>query len=120
MLDKRSAKLLLYLARICEDGSFKIVEAAEITKAVSPTAELETIRPMLKFLQDNEMIDIKYSDASKFSLSVLPKGRVFVETQSSKRTAITLSRRMVLLLVAGMFAAAFVGALLAGIIAKFM
>jgi hypothetical protein len=118
MLDKQTAKLLRYLARICDDGSYKIIETAEVTKAVSQKAEIETVRPMLKFLQDNDMIDIKYSDESKFSLSVLPKGRVFVETQSNKKINGTLSRRMIILLIAGTLVAAFVGALLGGIIAN--
>jgi len=118
MLDKQSVKLLVYLTHICEDGSFKIVETAEMTKAVSKKADLETIRPTLKFLQDNEMIDIKYSDESKYSLSVLPKGRVFAETQGSKKTDVTLSRRMVVIAIMGSFIAAFLGALLANIILK--
>jgi len=118
MLDKQSLKLLVYLANTCEDGSFKIVEVAEMTKAVSKKAELEAIRPTLKFLQDHEMIDIKYSDESKYSLSVLPKGRVYVETQGIKRVDVTLSRRMIVFAIAGSFVAAFLGALLANIILK--
>jgi len=118
MLDKQSVKLLVYLARICEDGSFKIIETAEMTKAVSKKADLETIRPTLKFLQHNEMIDIKYSDESKYSLSVLPRGRVYVESQGNKRVDVTLSRRMIILAITGGFVAAFVGALLANLILK--
>ena len=118
MLDKQSLKLLIYLAHICEDGSFKIVETAEMTKAVSKKAELATIKPTLKFLQDHEMIDVKYSDESKYSLSVLPKGRVYVETQGLKSVDVTLGRRMIIFAIAGSFIAAFLGALLANIIFK--
>jgi len=118
MLDKQTTKLLVSLARICDDGSYKIIETAEMTKTVSKHADFEAIRPMLKFLQDNEMIDIKYSDESKFSLSVLPKGRVFVETQSNKSTGFAVNRRMIIIAIVGTFAAAFLGALLGGFIAN--
>jgi hypothetical protein len=123
MLDKQSSKLLINLARICEDGSFKIVETTEITKAVSHNAEIETVRPMLKFLQDNEMIDIKYSDEHKYSLAVLPKGRVFAETQSNKKiigATGKFGRRTLIILLVGTFAAAFVGAILGVVVAKAM
>jgi len=120
MLDKRTARLLIHLTRICEDGAFKVVEVGEMARAVSRKANLETIRPILKFLADSEMIDIKYSDESKYSLSVLPKGRVYVETQDSKKVDVTLSRRMIVAAIAGSFIAAFAGALLANIILKYL
>jgi len=120
MLDKQSAKLLTYLARIGEDGSFKIIEIADITNAVSKNAAIDAVRPMLKLLHDNEMIDIKYSDESKYSLAVLPKGRVFVESRKSKRTGAALSRRAILFAIVGSFVAAFAGALVGVVVANLL
>lgn len=115
MLDKRTVKLLVYLERSCEDGSFKIIETGDLTKSVSSKADLETIRPILKFLRDSEMIDIKYSDESKYCLSVLPKGRVYVESLHAERKQVSISRRMAMFIIFGSFVAACAGAVLAGV-----
>ena len=120
MLDKQTVKLLKYLVPICEDGSFKVIETTDMAKSVSRKTAPESVMPMLKFLQDYEMVDIKYSDETKICLSVLPKGRVYVETQSNKRAGITLSRRMITIAITGSFIAAFAGALLANIIFKLL
>lgn len=116
MLDKRSVKLLVFLVRSCEDGSFKVIETEDLMKAVSSRADLDVIRPILKFLRDSDMIDIKYSDETKYCLSVLPKGRVYVETYNVKRKEIALSRRMVLLIILGSFVAACAGSVLGGLL----
>jgi len=120
MLDKRSVKLLVFLVRSCEDGSFKVIETEDLTKAVSSRADLDVIRPILKFLRDSEMIDIKYSDENKYCLSVLPKGRVYVETYNVKRKEIALSRRMAMFIILGSFFAACAGAVFAGFIIKLL
>jgi hypothetical protein len=117
MLDKRSSKLLRSLANICEDGSFKVIEITEMAKSISRNTAAESIRPILKYMQDNDMIDVKYADEAKYCLSVLPKGRVYVEDQI-KKVDIALSRRMLVAVITGGFVAAFVGALLANIIFK--
>jgi len=119
MLDKYTVKLLKFIVRICEDGKFKVIETADLGKAVSSRADLETIKPMLKFLKDNEMIDIKYSDETKYCISVLPKGRVYVETHIGKKREISLSRRFALFIVGGSFVAACAGAVLGQILIKF-
>ena len=120
MLDKRTVKLLKNLAHICEDGTFKVIDIPDMAKVISKKADADTIRPILKFLADDALIDIKYSDENKYCLSVLPKGRVFVETQDSNKIDVTLSRRMIAAAIAGSFFAAFAGALLANIILKFL
>ena len=120
MLDKRTLKLLIYVTRICEDGSFKVIENEDLARAVSSKADLETIRPILKYLRDSEMIDIKYSDENKYCLSVLPKGRVYIETYHEKRREIAVSYRMALFIIAGSFVAAFAATFLAGAITKLL
>jgi len=114
MLDKQTTKLLIYLAEACGDGSFKVIETPELAKQVSRKADIETIRPIMKFLTDNEMIDIKYSDDSKYSLAILPKGRVYVETLYEKKQEIKITRRMARYIIIGAAIAAFAGAALAG------
>jgi len=120
MLDKRTIRMLIYLSDICNDGSFKVIETGDLMRAVSKRADLDTIRPILKFLQDDDMIDIKYSDDAKYCVSILPKGRVQVETHSSKKHEVVLGRRMARFIVFAAFAAAFAGAFLAQLLLKLL
>jgi len=120
MLDKRTLKLLKYVAHICDDGSFKIIETPDLSKAVSSRADIETIRPMLKLLQDNEMIDVKYSDDTKYCLCVLPKGRVYIEHNEYKSNEVIMTRRFLKLVIGAAFIAAFAGAFLGALLFKFL
>ena len=120
MLDKQTTKLVLYLAQTCEDGSFKVIETPDLSRAISKKADIDTIRPILKFLQDGEMLDVKYSDENKYCLSVLPKARVYVETLGVARQEIKLSRRFTRFVVIAAFVAAFAGAALAGAVIELL
>lgn len=120
VLDKRSLKLLSYLTAVCEDGSFKVIEREDMINAISKKADKEVVRVIVKFLQDNEMIDKKYSDDAKYCLTVLPKGRVYVETVREKKQEIVLSRRFARLIILAGFLAAFAGVMLAEILLKLL
>ena len=119
MLDKRTDKLLSYLAQICADGSYKVIEIADLLKAMRAgyKADETALDQILKFLKDNEMIDIKYRDENVYCVSVLPKGRTHMETGSKKNYYnVTLGSRLTVITILGSFVAAFAGAFLAGII----
>ena len=117
MLDKRTDKLLSHLAHICADGSYKVIETEELTKRCSCSADGVVLGQMMKFLKDNDMIDIKYKDEKVYCLSVLPRGRAHLEYANKKNYYnVTLGRRLAVFTVIGCFVAGFAGALLAGII----
>ena len=119
MLDKRTDRLLTCLARICADGTYKVVEITDLTKCLRPRyhADAVTLGQILKFLKDNEMIDIKYKDDNVYCISVLPRGRAHVESANKKNYYnVTLGRRLAIFTVIGCFIAGFAGALLAGLI----
>jgi hypothetical protein len=118
MLDKRTAKFLSVLARICSDGSYKIIEKAELAKEVP--ADFTALNQMVSYLCDNEMVDVKYTDETVFCLTVLPHGRVTVETfrgGKNRETGI-FTRKIVIVLIAGCFLAAVLGSLIGALIAK--
>jgi len=113
MLDKRTGRFLLTLAKICSDGSYKIIDKSDLGK------DLTAIEQMIRYLQDNEMIDVKYSDETVYCLSVLPKGRVLFETSRKKgRGKSTLSNKLIIALIAGCFVASILGAMLGALIAR--
>jgi len=111
MLDKRTSKLLANLAKICSDGSYKIIDKPELGK------DPASVELMIRYLQDNEMIDLKYSDESVYCISVLPKGRAHFEGSRSKNRTITrLEKKVIVILIIGCFAAAVLGSMLGGFI----
>lgn len=118
MLDRQTDKLLRLLAHICEDGSHKVIEINDLIKQMQPRYKVNaaSIEQMTRYLSNSEMIDIKYKDENVYCVSVLPRGRLNSEARGAKNYSVMLGRRLALLTILGSFAAAFAGALLAGII----
>lgn len=123
MLDKRTAKLLSVLAGICADGSYKIIEIGDLIKEMLPRFRIDvgTLEQMTRYLQDHEMIDVKYNDEKLYCISVLPKGRVTDETRHvTKTSGKVIDKKFVVLLLCGCFIAAFAGAILGVLAAKIL
>lgn len=134
MLDKRTARLMDALIKFCSDGSYKIIEVGDLVKAMLPKFKVtpEFISQTIKYIADNELIDVKYSDSEKYCIAVLPKGRIFDENNKkvggvggigviggvkSSRDSI-IGKGIAILIIAGCFIAAFAGAFLANLIFK--
>ncbi|MCL2228242.1 MAG: hypothetical protein FWC00_00255 [Firmicutes bacterium] len=111
MLDKQTSKFLKVIAKICEDGSYKIIEKSFLS------AYTASVDQMIRFLQDNEMIDVKYSDEGVYCLSVLPKGRVTIETARTGGRNPKIGNRNLLILIGVAFLASFIGAFLGTLLA---
>ena len=123
MLDKRTAKLLDVLLRICgEDGAYKIIEIADLQREVTRKFKLdhENIIHIIKFLSATEMIDIKYTDDKVVCVAILPKGRIYEEEQLSRRDNRAISKGLAFMIVMGSFFAAIVGAVVASVIMNFL
>ena len=115
MLDKRTSKFLLTLARICEDGSYKIIEKTDLGK------DIVAMDQMVRYLSDNEMIDVKYTDETVYCLTMLPKGRVLFEgTKKNRRTVTKIERKVLIILILGCFAASLLGSMLGSYFAGLM
>jgi hypothetical protein len=111
MLDKRTQKFLSVVAGICADGSYKIIEKVELAKIVSDAAVLGQI---VRYLQDNEMVDVKYVDETVYCLTVLPKGRVAVERTAGEQEK--FGPKIIALIIGGCFLAAFLGGLIGAVV----
>ena len=121
MLDKQSYKLLNILGTFCTDGSYKIIETSDLLKQMPSNYNVDVVLldQLLRYLANNEMIDIKYKDDKVYCVSVLSKGRVYTEMLPGKQKVMlpnTSVRRYSWFFMAGMFASAFLGALVAGLI----
>jgi len=112
MIDKRTEKLLSKLAHICADGSYKIIEKADLGE------KAELVAQMIGFLQDTGCIDIKYTDEKVYCMTVLPKGRATVEKKHSKEESAVLTKRTLLILAITCGVAAFVGTVVGTIVSN--
>ncbi|MCL2756224.1 MAG: hypothetical protein FWE45_04215 [Firmicutes bacterium] len=123
MLDKRSYKLLDSLLHICgEDGSYKIIEYADIARAVLPRYKIdnENILQIIKFLAAAELVDVKYTDESVVCVAILPKGRIYEEERMARNQNKVMGKGMAFLIIFGSFFAAIIGAIVGGLLGSFM
>jgi DNA-binding MarR family transcriptional regulator len=117
MIDKRTAQLLTKLNQLCADGSYKIIEKTELRQPHN-SADISAVTQMIRYLQDNEFIDVKYTDENVFCLTVLPKGRVAVENVKNKSDRHGVDKKTLAIWGIIYFMGAFLGALFATILAR--
>ena len=88
MLDKRTAAVLEAINTLSAEGSYKIIEVAEICAMLPRRAALDEngVHDALQYLKDRGYISIKYADEREYCLCPLPRGRQYVETEQSDKT----------------------------------
>jgi len=81
MLDKKTLRFLKELRQLCGDSSYKVIEVKTLINNAPKRLRLneDMVKDMLKYLEDQEYIDIKYSEKKTYCLSILTKGRVLFE-----------------------------------------
>jgi len=121
MLEKGTAKLLSIITGVCGDGSYKIIEIADIIREMQPRfrPNPEELAGMMRNLADSEMIDIKYSDETVYCVAVLPKGRVSNEDDRIKRSARMplIGSKSLIILILACFASGLLGAIVGAVLA---
>lgn len=115
MLDLRTSVLLEAINTYCSEGSYRVVERAELLDYFPEkyAVDGEGLSHMLEFLQQRQYIDIKYADDSVCCVSPLPAGRLYFEKSQEEKTENYLRYRRVAL---ASLIGAFVGAFLAGLL----
>lgn len=116
MLDKQNEKIIKKLQKLCPDGSYKVFEIVELLGLFN--LKKDAFDNDLKYLKDNQYIDIKYADESVICLCLLPKSRQVEEQENAKKYShINI---MNVMLLSGVFNAimAFLGAFIAMLIIK--
>ncbi len=115
MLDKSSAKIINKLKRVCPNG-YKVFELDELSQVMQ--LKEDELKTSLKYLKDNEFLDIKYTDEDVICLSLLPKAKVEEEVQVDKGYSIKTILKVMLW--SGIFSGimAFLGSCVARLIIK--
>ena len=116
MLDKQNLKIIKELLNLSPDGGYKVFEIKDLSKSLG--IKVETIKNDLKYLKDNQYIDIKYTDENDGCLCVLPKSRQINERSDLKKSSYINITKMIFL--SGIFSGimAFLGAFVAMLIIK--
>lgn len=87
MLDERSRCLLKYLVKECSEGSYKVIDVADMTKALPEKFKPDsaTIMLCMDYLEKGNYISIKYKDSKMYCISPLPYARQILENESNEQ-----------------------------------
>ncbi|MBQ8430484.1 MAG: hypothetical protein IJX26_00860 [Clostridia bacterium] len=85
MLDKKTTDILRSLGRLSENSAYKVVTVEEILATLpSKSYDADSIKETVDFLNKQEYIVIKFEEDLTFCYSLLPKARIYLETEADK------------------------------------
>ena len=115
MLDRKTLEFLKVIKQVCGDGSYKVLDVKSLIEDSPKRLHLneDVIKDMVKYLEDQEYIDVKYSEKKVYCLAMLTKARVlFEQVKDDSKTRAGLRKLLVWsLIISGV--ASFLGAFLA-------
>ncbi len=118
MLDKLTSAVL-GIINAASDGSYKVIDSAEIIKALPEKVKTDAtgISNALSYLAERGYVDVRYSDKTTFCICSLPKGRTYEEGVTADKSRGKRSfRNQLLLTFFGALLGAFAGGCLAGLL----
>lgn len=122
-MDKRTNCLLKKINESCEEGSYRILEEAELLECFPSKLKMDQagLKHCIDYLKAHGYIDIKYEEAGVYCVCPLPEGRGYFEfAKEAKTENFSRRRETVLLAAAGAFVGAFLGSLIVGLILIFV
>lgn len=85
MLDKKTTTVLQTLGKISGESAYKVVTVEEILASLPQKAyDTDSVKETIDFLNKQEYIVIKFEEDFTFCYSLLPKARIFLETEVNK------------------------------------
>lgn len=85
MLDKKTTTVLYTLGKLSGESAYKVITVEEILTSLPAKAyDTDSVKETIDFLNKQEYIVIKFEEDFTFCYSLLPKARIFLETESSK------------------------------------
>jgi len=114
ILDKRTSALMSMINEVCNEGSFKVLEIADIIASLPRRYKLDrgNLKQMMDFLVERDFLEVKYYDDNEYCLSPMPKGRLYHEQARDEKKQKSRERELIVYTIIGSFIAAFAGALL--------
>jgi len=122
MLDERSKEVLRFLCKECSEGSYRVIETADILSSMPKKfkADESAIDLCMDYLQKGNYISIKYKDSKMYCLSPLPFARQILENESNEIERVKKLFKLGSMLYVLVFVFAFFGSFMAIIFYSFI
>lgn len=87
MLDERSKIVLKYLVKECSEGSYRVVDVADLVESLPAKFKPDngTVSLCMDYLEKGNYISIKYKDSKMYCVSPLPFARQILENESNEQ-----------------------------------
>ena len=119
MLDKKTDAVLELLTNKC-GNSYKVLEKKQIIAELPSKLKIDaqSLAAIIAFLKENEYVDVKYQDKDEICLSCTVKAESYTEGEKNMEQKAKITNGQVGVLWVGVFVMAFLGSLIATLIAK--
>ena len=119
MLDKKTDAVLQLLIKKC-GNTYKVLDKKQILSELPPKMHIDAqgLSAIVAFLKENDYIDVKYQDKDEICISTTVKAESYMEGEKDMTQKAKITNGQVGILWLGVFLAAFIGSLLAALIAK--
>lgn len=119
-MDLRTEKFYEIINELCKDGSYKVLEIAEILQMLPKKYHFtyNELQNILKYLSEHDYIDIKFVDEKSLCVASLPKGRLHLENHMIESKTARAYKKLFIcsIVVSGLMA--FLGGFLASLLFK--
>lgn len=86
MLDKKTHVVLKVLNKISEGNAYKVITVEDILNSLTAKSQYDVdgVRQIMHYLEDQQYINIKFSEENTYCYSLLPKARIYLEQETGK------------------------------------
>lgn len=119
MLDKKTDAVLELLTNKC-GNSYKVLDKKQIVSQLPSKLNIDSqgFAAIITFLKENEYVDVKYQDKDEICLCCTVKAESYTEGEKNMEQKAKITNGQVGVLWIGVFVMAFLGSLIAALIAK--
>lgn len=119
MLDKKSNAVLTLLHSKAANA-YKVLNKNELLQELPQKLkiDMQSLLAVIAFLAENEYISVKYQDKEEICIATTVKTESYLDGEKDILQKAKISNLQIAVLFAGVFLAAFLGALIAGLIGK--
>ena len=112
MLDERTSRLLQKINILGGESGYKIAEEEELLTCL-PLGDKGELARLLRYLEEQRMIDVKYAEEGVYCICPLPEGRLYFQrAREQKYEGVRRKREMFLFSFCGALSGALLGAII--------
>lgn len=121
MLDKKTESVLALLLRKAND-EYKVLDKSDLANELPARLkqDVQSVTVALAYLKEKGYITVKYQDKDEICLCTAPKAKTYFEKEKKLTPETKIINAQMWLLLAGVLAASFLGALAAVTIGKIL